>query len=409
MLEAPRNAHRHVLRRAPLWLAVGVLSSVLTSPSAGSTPARVAPEPSAAALQGRPDRVVRINPRNGKETTYRGSITENTLEGVTLTSGEKEQKVKGDEIVQIVWGSVPPSFTDGENYLARRDYGNALARFQEAAADASARTVVQAAARRRATDALLAWGAVDPGQFANCVTECDRFLSDHAGNRDVPEVRWIKGRAQRLAGDTAGSAATFNALFNEGAAEPATQGYERSLCMRAGLEAADALVASGNGAEARPLYLSIENELAGMIASLEDPESLELGPLLSAQARAAMGEGFCMLASGQADQALTFFEGRSRDTEATAATRSTAALGLAEAYLASGKTREAQLQFARVSAAEYTDRDRMARALVGLAESTMTLLDTDAKATARRYLDDVIQRFGDTPAAARAAETLKTL
>jgi TolA-binding protein len=96
-------------------------------------------------------------------------------------------------------------------------------------------------------------------------------------------------------------------------------------------------------------------------------------------------------------------------TQASEALRFGATLGLAEALLAEGKAREAQFLFARISALDYTDRDRVARALVRMAEAAKALADPDYKKQAQAWLGDVLERFGDTPWAARARELLNEI
>ena len=86
-----------------------------------------------------------------------------------------------------------------------------------------------------------------------------------------------------------------------------------------------------------------------------------------------------------------------------------ARLGLAEALLAEGKVREAQIQFAQVSAIDHTDRDRVARALVGLAQCSLKLSDKNANQKAKRSLETVRDHYGDTPSVLQAQVLLQTL
>jgi thioredoxin-like negative regulator of GroEL len=118
---------------------------------------------------------------------------------------------------------------------------------------------------------------------------------------------------------------------------------------------------------------------------------------------ARLGEGFVMLAAGQEAQAVPFFEARRGRGEEVQ--RHASDLGLGEAFLAQGKLREAQVKFASVSALDFSDRYRTARARLRLAETTRKLGDPGAGALARKLLTEVVERFGDTPAA-REARTL---
>ena len=73
------------------------------------------------------------------------------------------------------------------------------------------------------------------------------------------------------------------------------------------------------------------------------------------------------------------------------------------------KLREAQLNFSRVSSLDHTDRDRVARALFRLAESTKELADPGSPGTIRAWLETVTTEYGDTPWAGPARKLLETL
>jgi len=357
----------------------------------------------------KPDQVFRVHPRTGKVSALTGTITENSLETVRLDRSGKESTYASSEIVRIVWGAVPPAFRDGITYAERGDHENAVARFRVAAGDSSSREVVRADARLRAAGALLAWGAKDANRFTECSAEAARFLSDYPNNRDVPQARWLKGRATRLAGDAAGAAADFRALYEEGANDPPTAGYPRALCLDAGLAAARAFLATGDTASARELFTALEGSFQQAASALEDTASAERVHLLAGAGEASVGEGFCLLAGGQASQAVRYFEGKLGRADQTASARFSASLGLAESHLAGGNLRQAQVEFAKVSSLDYTDRDRVARALVGMAEAAIKINDSSAKADAKLWLTKVGDVFGGTPSAAKAATILAKL
>ena len=355
------------------------------------------------------DKVLRRNPRTKKVTVNSGLIKTNTLDGVTLEKDGKEQTIKSDEVLRIEWGAVPIAFSEGKGYAAKGDFENAVARFREAAGESSSREVIQAAARLHSAETLLSWGGLDPGQFTNCVSECDRYLSDYPSGRQVPRARWLKARALRLSGDPAGASAIFQGLYGEASTDPPTTGYDRAQSMLAGLDSAESLLAAGQAPAASQLYRTLETSLSTMIAAIEDPTSPERATLIAARGKAAAGEGFVHLAEARLPQALTFFKGRLANKDLPSAERLAATLGLAEVYKAQNEMRLAQVEFAKVAAIDHNDRDRVAQALVGLAESTVKLADADARVLARKYLTDVKNRFGDTPAALRAREILQTL
>ena len=345
--------------------------------------------------------------RRGEVTKVLGTVTENSLETVRIDRDGKESTFDASEVVRIQWGQAPPSYQDGTTYLSRADFENAVARFRVAAEDASGRSVVQADARLKAAETLLAWAAVDANRCSEAANEADRFLADHPSNRSVPRAQWIKGRAQWLGGDP-GAAATFKALYEQGASDPPSPGYDRALCLEAGLAAAQTALLTKDTVNAKALFTAVESAFREMAAGTEDDAAL-LERLLTGQGEAAVGDGWCMLADERASAAQRFFEGLVDREELGTAGRSSARLGLAEALLADGKAREAQFQFARVSSLDYSSRDRVAQALVGLASCGLTLKDADGLAEARSALERVRDQFGDTPAAARAITILKGL
>lgn len=353
-----------------------------------------------AAPQGsaQPDHVLWRNAR-GQTTTVVGTVTECTLTQVVVDTARSERKLDSADVERVVYGDVPPTYAEGQAYLDRRDWPNAAAKFSLAATDSAARPVVRAAARLAAARAWLSSGATDPAAFGNARGECEKFLSENPQNRDVPRVRLLLGRAQRLAGDASAAADTLSKLYAEAGA--GTEGYPPSITFQAGLDAADAHLAAGATDRARELFLDLDGKINGALASLpeNDPQRALLANL---QAEARLGEGFCLLASGSVSQAKTFFQGQLNGPDVSAARRFGAQLGLAESQLAEGDARGASLAFAQVSAIDYTDRDRVARALVGLVRCARKLGGPQDLKDAERWLALVKEQYGDTPAVLEA-------
>lgn len=358
------------------------------------------------AQDAKPDQVFRD--RKGKITKVVGTVTENTLDTVRLDREGKEATYDGSEVVRIVWGAVPPAYQDGSTYTGRGDFENAVARFRVAAEDASAREVVQASARLQAAEALLSWGSSDPSRYDEAASEAARFLADHASNREVPRARWIQARATWLSGEPLAAAGFFQALYDEGAGDPPTAGYDRLACLEAGMAAAQCYLAATDGDKAQELFDALEPAFRDLAGEAEDGTDAR-ARLLAGQGAAAVGEGWCSLAKGDADAARRFFEGRVDRAELGAAGRGSARLGLAEALFQKGDIREAQVQFARASALETQSRDRTAQAMVGLASCTLQLGDSESRVRARTLLESTLSAYGDTPAAAKATEMLGRL
>jgi thioredoxin-like negative regulator of GroEL len=179
--------------------------------------------------------------------------------------------------------------------------------------------------------------------------------------------------------------------------------------MSAGFRSAQAYLEAKNTEKGHELRVALDASLQRVLGLIpaDDPERGDLERLAD---QARLLEGWSLLVSGNATQAQTFFRGQLSLTSASggAALKHGAELGLAEATLAAGEVRAAQILFARVSALDYVDRDRTARAMLGMARCAKKLSDGDSRADARRWLEAVIADFGDTPAALLAREELST-
>ena len=360
-----------------------------------------------AAAQGKPDQVYVWNSRRGEIQIKSGTITQDDLAGVKLTDkGGKESRQDPLNVRRVVWGDVPPSFSDGRIYFERTDYENAVAKFRIAATDAEARPVVQAAARYNSTRSLLAWGANDASRFTEAAQEADRFLTAFPENRYVPLVRELKARATLLSGDAKSAADEFRSLYAE--SDGPTKGYDFLTCARAGHAAAHAFLTASepDTVAARELFSGLASKIGAQLVELDEeaPERAELSAL---QESAQLGEGYVLLATkGQARQAKTFFESRIKN-KGSASQRFGAQLGYALALQSEGELQKARIQFAKVAALDHTDRDRAARALLGMAECSKELKDSsESAADVRLWLEEIVSKYGDTPSARKARELL---
>ena len=358
----------------------------------------------------KPDQVMAKNRRTGAVAPISGVVERDGLEEVVVVVGDRNRNVASNLVVRVVYGDVPPAYREGLLYFDRGDFENAAAKYQLAAEDASAREVVQADARLRGAQALMRVGAADLTAFGRAAAEAATFLADHPTNRQVPKARSLQARATHLSGDAAGAAGLYRLILREAETDTLAPGYTWFDSLQAGLRAADAFLEAADTAAAREAYAAVESGLNRALGAL-DPDSPERVRLAALQAEARLGEGMVLLAGGNASQALTFFRGQlaSAGTDSAPALRFGARLGLGEALLATGEVREAQIELATVSAIDHTDRDRAARALVGLAKCALETPDGDARVNARLWLETVTGQYGDTPAVRAAHEMLQTL
>jgi len=385
-LTLPRRPRARLGSTLALWCAVALLA------------------PAAAAQSARPDQVLWRNSR-GQVNTITGVVSENSLTQTVIETGSAQRKIDGVSVVRVEFGDVPQAFADAITYRDRGDLENAAAKFTLAAGDAAARPVVRARARLQAAETLLKRAGSDAGSIQKALGECQQFLSEFPQNRDVPDARLLLGRLQRLSGAPDQAAETCAALYKEASGPTATPGYPPLTSFRAGLAAAEAYLATKDAAKARELYLGLDGAIGTALANLAETDPLR-ARYAAIQSEARLGEGFCLLASGSVSQAKTFFQGQVNSPEADTTRRFGARLGLGEVLLAEGNARAAQIEFAQVSAIDHTNKDRTARALVGLAESAVKL---QAKADAKVWLESVSSQYADTPAMLLAAELKKSL
>jgi len=357
----------------------------------------------------RPDQVFVRNARTGSVSMVAGTVTTNGLEKVVISVAGEDKSHRSELVERITWGDVPPSYRDGRTYFERGLFAEAAAQFRLAAGDAGTRELVKADARLLAAESLLRWGASEPIHFSEAAEEAARFEKDNPGNRDIPRARVLHARASWLAGETQTAAEIYRAVYGEWQGDSGSPGYDRELCLEAGLKAARVLLAAKDTLGARELFTSIDATVRRTLAGLEatDPAARSLTAI---QDEALLGEGFAELAAGNYRQALTFFEGKLKPNANGGARsgsdtlRFGAMLGLGEALFEAGRVREAQMYFARVAGLDHTDRDRSARALLRLAECTQKLVDPDFQTSACAWCSTVVDQYGETPWAAPARE-----
>ena len=361
-----------------------------------------------ASAQGRPDQVYVLDTRSGKINMFAGIVQEHNLEKTVVIRSGKERSYDTSRIERIVWGDVQGSFREGRTYFDRNDFENAAAKFLVAATD-DPRGPVKAAARLLAAQSFLNLSVKDPDRIGDAIEQAQRYIDDYEDGADLQAARDLHARATWLSGDAAAAAKLFDSLFQEAGSEEVTVGYKLTTCLKAGLSAAHAHLASGETLPARETFSKLRQQADSALALLEEDskEKIEL-QRLSLEARA--GEGFVLLAAKQAKQAITFFDSQLNSASKSQSTlRYAALLGLGEAFLAEDRTREAQLKFAQVSSLDHTNRDRVARALFLLAESTQKLADPNSMGAIKAWLNSIVSDYGDTLWANPARKRLESM
>jgi TolA-binding protein len=389
------------MRILPASIQATLKTSALTSLAIGAAllGSVSAQEPS------RPDQVFVLD-RTGEYRTVACEVQTDGLDEVIVTLRGKDKKYTSSKVSQVLFGTVPASYSDAQSYAARGDLDNALRQFRLAADDAEAREAVRAKARFEAGKVLMKAAAVAGASvsFDDAAAEFDRFLADFATSRLVPQARRLDARAKLLAGKAQAAGELGAAVLDQ--LDPSRKNaYTLPLCMSAGLEGARAFLYAGDLDAADALYKKIQAQLTTLMAEAEGDERAKLDGYSQA---AQLGEGWRLLADGKAGQAAGFFQNKLRGS-LPGSLRYNARLGYAEGLLGQRKYREAQLEFAAVSGLDPTSRDDVAQALVGLARTAQDLLDSDSKDLAKVWLQSCIDQYGDTPAAQKARELAASL
>ncbi len=349
------------------------------------------------------DTVYRVNARTGKTTPIQGSVTADGLEKLAITLKDDDTKsYDSSEILRVVWGDVPTSFTDAKKYAKRADWQNAVSSYKEAASDSDARPPVQAAARLHAVESLLTWGKAEPARFADAVAEAERFIAEFADSRHYPQVRALKARASWLSGDATAARDGYKSLYEAGKGGAA--GFDPLLVADAALQGGLAAFAAGDSAGGRELLTFAEGAFRG----IESEDAGVKAQAATGQEIAALGELLSKVARNDFSGVESALE-RAADKGETVGGKAAAKLALGKALLGQEKPNDALLHFAWVSAMDHTSADRRAEALIGIAEASMGISPEKGPAQAKAALERVVRDYGATPSARIASERLKSM
>ena len=351
----------------------------------------------------KPDTIYRVNSRTGKTQSILGSVTADGLETLSVTLKDDDTKsYDSSEILRVVWGDVPSTFTDGAKYAKRLDWENAVSNYQEAASDMDSRPPVKAAARLRAIESMILWGETEPARFADAVAEAERFIAEFADSRYYPMVRGLKARAAWLSGDANAARDGYKSLYEAGKGGAA--GFAPILVADAALQGGLAALAAGDTGAGRELLTSAEGAFRG----IETDDASIKAQAATGQEIAALGELLSKVAREDFSGVQSALD-RAEDKAETVGGKAAAKLALGKALLGQEKPQEAILHFAWVSAMDHTSADRRAEALVGIADASIAISAEKGPTQAKAAFERIVREYGGTPSARTAAERLKTM
>lgn len=387
---------RHLGRRIPSTFRAAFAAALAFGASFGTANVHAQGE--------RPDQVTMVGRgARARIETQSGTVTSMGLDRIEIDKTEGgSSAIDSSRIVRVTFGTVPPSYRDGRQYMTRGDYENAAAQFRIAAGDASAREVVQARARLLAGESLLRWGATDPVRLAEAAEELNRFIGDHGDNLELPKAQALRARALLLLSDGKAAGELYRSIFQKLDAGTPAPGYNAMGCLRAGLAAGRAFFDAGDSLAGREILQQLDSACDAVIGQMS-PDDSDRTEATNIQGEAQLGPAYADLAGGNTRQALTTFEGNLRRADPSSpATYYGSAMGKGLCHQAEGEMRAAQLEFAKVAALDYIDRDRVAQAYVSWCECANILADEGYLEAVQQRLQIVVEQYGDTPAAATA-------
>lgn len=398
MTSLPPLARRHARSAGPARTALAGLLTLLGAVSA------LAP---AVTAQG-DGRLDVLNARGEVTPLQPVLVLGETLEEVRFRRGNssRTETRNTDQVVNVVYGTGSDTFEAGLEALADADFVQAV-NLLTAAAD-------EGEPAWQAPVALLKLGEAQArrGQahVADARATLDRFLSQHAEHRRLPEALLLRARYALAAGEGAAmeTAAQRVAQLVDQNRAPAT------WKARAEIELGHARLAAGQAAEARSSYEEAQRTAERARGDLDDRADL-VAELDRLALDARSGTGSALLAAGDLAGARRYFQELQADAGGDHGVEVAALNGLAQVDLEEGggdKLKLAQAQFAKAAVLGAALDDQHAKSLYFLGRCALALAEAGrgdvngARAEAREYSQLVQARYPESRWARLARESL---
>jgi TolA-binding protein len=349
----------------------------------------------------RPDEIL----QKGAQRPFKGTVLSEDVSKVRykLENVAQPQEIDASLVAEIKYDDAPEAYVKGRELLKKGDAENAANSFRLALKAKTRNNWIAVHGNFHLGVTLQAWGAKDASRLKEAAATFAQLLKDFPECRFLPEALQRQGDALAASGDAAGAAAVYDRL--------AQVALDRKLGIaweaEARLRKADAYAAAGMTKEAEAAYAQA-GSFAESNAAQQKDEAVK-NRLQAIVGRAQLSQGAALLRNRKFLDARQFFERVAQAPGAPSETVAAALNGVGEVLLEEGKARDALEQFARVRVRYYPVREETARATYFLGRSVLALKDAEpnGRKKAADYFAEVVERYGDTPWAARARAELK--
>lgn len=302
------------------------------------------------------------------------SVQAFTTTAVKFLRNKEEAELPTHQVLDIVWGGVPDSFSGAMAAMGRGDFEGARQLFGDAA-NAADRPVLKAEARLLQGKAAVQAAAGDPAAAANAAGALRAWIGEFPDHGRLPEASFLLGRALRLGKVHADAVTTLKELDDRagrdgwGAVWNARAKFELALCLMEDGKALDARSAFQSAGSAADTAMGSAGAAAGEMAAIK--------------VNSKVGEGESLVQEKDYARASEFFRtlAQNEDRSLSAAGKA----GLGESLF--------------LAAADGKDAAALRNAEVALAEASV--LDSGAADTAAKasyYLGCVVTALGDRAA-----------
>lgn len=341
------------------------------------------------------DRIVLID-----GTVLSGTVLSESFDTVVYENKRGDEKrLDARQVARLEYDDAPAGLKRASQFLAQDDFQNAVQAYQACEAEGDRDWVAERAMLGKCR-ALLRWSEVDQGRTGEASAAWREFLASYPESRFLVEAKTGLGLALGLAGDVDEAASTFEQLTAFAFDKNLGQEVENEARLQRGL----VFLRGGQSQVAETRLRSLVISVQDLISSAGDLTPHAREQLASTLARARIGLGEAISHKDGPQAARTYWDGLLRDRSLAPQTRSAASIGLAEAALAAGEARQAQLALAKVVATYPGSDTTLAKALYLLAESTAKLGDNPSPSA--DYYEEVITRFPASRWAALARQRL---
>ncbi|MCP4772131.1 MAG: hypothetical protein GY879_12060 [Planctomycetes bacterium] len=322
-----------------------------------------------------------------------GELTAAGFDSVTLKVGDADRVLEAKDVLSLTPGPLPELISKGESFILSQDFQNAANAFEAAAAEEGAFWVKPWASLRHA-ETLLVWANADRGRAGDAAKAFRTWADANADSFWLPRAQMGQAKAMAMSGDVDG-ATTLMQELSDTAFE---KNLGRHVELHVNLVRCEAFLIGGQAEVAQARLRDLVTKLREAVQSPDTPVGAKsLLTSLYSSSQVLLGDAIYAKDGGRA--AATYWEGLSKDRNASADVRAAAWIGIAQNAREQGQAREAQLQLAKVVATLPASDEMMARALYELGEVSKELGNNPTSGDT--YHQRLLERYPSTSWAAK--------